>query len=210
MNKHFQDYLREHQDVPLVGMQQGLLLRAGVYTPAGMLVEEVIQPGHSYVIGWATIMNYKFSDGSQSTTATDVTGSSRTLSINTRFIKCDGGAGIDTKGIVVGTGSTAVAMTDTKLVTQTAHGTSADQLSHGLTTFYPVDTVGANPRYTNIARGFQNNSGAAITINEAGLYGNHTHSGGDANFCLCRDLITFTVPIGYLAIVQYQMVFNLT
>ena len=212
MNKYIQGLLREDGEPALVGMQQGLLIRAGIYTPTGQLFDEVIQPAHSYVNHWAILLNYKFSDAGQNASAwVDTAGNSKTPTANnTRFLRTDAAINIDTHGIVVGTGSTAVAMTDTKLVTQIAQGSGSGQLTHGIMQAFTVDAVGAStPRYVNLARGFQNNSGAAITVSEAGLYGQHQCSDGTRNFCVCRDLITFTIPIGYLAVVQYQMVFNL-
>lgn len=214
MNKFLQDYLREHQKESLVGAQQGLLLRAGVYTPDGKLAEEVIQPAHSYVRYWPELLNIHLGMRNGTDTVIDVDGVSRSISTSTglnTFPRVNAAVAAGTYGIVVGTGTAAVAMTDVALGTKIAHGTGSGQLSHGLCATYPVDTTGANTaRYINIARGFQNNSGAAVTVSEAGVYVADNRVPGDGIFCACRDLITFTIPIGYLAVVQYQMVFNLT
>ena len=72
-------------------------------------------------------------------------------------------------GIVVGTGTTAVAITQTKLVAQIGHGNGAGQLYHqamGLSAL----TVSAPDAYFTVQRTLNNNSGADITIEEVGLY----------------------------------------
>lgn len=191
------------------GLQQGLLVSVRIYDRKGRFLREIVQPAHSYVVAWPSILNFQWNN-SVDTTATDTGGTLRTLN-GTGFILANGAAAATTKGIVLGTGTNAVAMTDTALQTQIAEGTGAGQLSHGAVQFYPVDSAGANPRYVNISRGFQNNSGASISPTEVGLYVTHTTTtGSPASFCVCRDLLSFSVGIGQLAIVQYQLIFNLT
>ena len=195
-----------------VGLQQGLVVGARVYDPDGRLVHEVVQPAHSYVVNWAHLLNYHLSEAAQSSTGiTDVSGNSRTLATTSYFHRPAAAAATSVYGIVVGTGATAVAMTDTALVTQVAHGTSAGQLNHYAVATYPVDTTGANPRYTNISRAFQNNSGTAIAIAEVGMYSQHaTTVGSPSTFLVARDLLSFTIGVGQLSIVQYALIFNLT
>jgi len=77
----------------------------------------------------------------------------------------------DNLGVVVGTGTTAVTVTDYALETQIAHGTGAGQLAYGASTVNGLITDGSTI-YFNVSRVFTNNSGSSITVNEVGLYAN--------------------------------------
>jgi len=79
-------------------------------------------------------------------------------------------AGTVTRGIVVGTGTTAVALTDNVLQTPIAHGTGAGQLSYGICNGPASWTVAGSDCYCTIDRAFTNSSGGDITIREIGLY----------------------------------------
>lgn len=74
-----------------------------------------------------------------------------------------------TFGLVVGTGTTAVSISQTALVTKIDHGNGAGQLSHGAVTVTAPGTTGGTRSFT-IQRTFTNNSGNAITVNEIGIY----------------------------------------
>lgn len=71
-------------------------------------------------------------------------------------------------GIVVGTGTNAVVITNVNLQTLIANGVGAGQLSYGATSIGNTVTVGSTRRFT-IARTMTNNSGASITVQEAAL-----------------------------------------
>lgn len=79
-------------------------------------------------------------------------------------------AGDTTQGMVIGTGTNAVTISDYALQTKIAHGTGAGQMSYGTQTFDSTVTVAGSTVYFNIARVFTNNSGSSITVKEAGLY----------------------------------------
>lgn len=103
--------------------------------------------------------------------------------------------GEDTYGIVVGTGSVAESFEDHALGSKIANGTGAGQLSHIAAEDYAVSTVGTTWSVEH-ARYFNNNSGAAITVNEVGLYA-HTacYMGGGGTVMICRDLISGGVEV---------------
>jgi len=90
----------------------------------------------------------------------------------------------DTLGIVVGASDTAFTSTDTALATKIEHGTGATQLEYGV---FPDTSVTAEPAISGskttmkLARRFENNSGASITIKEVGIM--------SENGLLCRVLI---------------------
>lgn len=111
-----------------------------------------------------------FLDGSESLAMIDITGTSRAITwASTTRCQVDGPAGNTNYGIVAGTGTNAVTMTDYALQTLIAHGTGAGQLSYGAVTFTGPTTSGKT-RYFEFQRALTNNSGGTITVNEIGVY----------------------------------------
>ena len=119
----------------------------------------------------------------------------------------DGGQGATTAtfiasddcGIVVGTGSTAVAVADDNLVTPIAQGLGSGQLVHygcyGLNY-----TTGASSASFDVERIFRNGSGGSIIVAEIGMYcrARYALSGGQsslAGFCILRDVLGATVTV---------------
>jgi hypothetical protein len=105
----------------------------------------------------------------------------------------------DEKGIVIGTGNTALAPTDYKLATQIAHGSGSGEMIHygcwGLNF-----TSGAGVASFDVERIFRNDSGGAIVVAECGIYAatamaSSTPSAAKA-FCIVRDLVSPTKSIG--------------
>lgn len=100
----------------------------------------------------------------------DISNTSRSVTwAATTRCQVDGPAGNTNYGIVAGTGTNAVTMTDYALQTLIAHGTGAGQLSYGAVTFTGPTTSGKT-RYFEFQRALTNGSGGSITVNEIGLY----------------------------------------
>ncbi|MBA7710945.1 hypothetical protein ES703_119895 [subsurface metagenome] len=93
-------------------------------------------------------------------------------------------AGIGDRGIVVGTGNTAVAIDDFKMEAQIVNGEGAGQLYHQAGQKIAPSTVGTR-RHWYHSREFDNVSGGTITAKECGIYG----MGASYKFCFIRDLI---------------------
>ena len=89
-------------------------------------------------------------------------------------------------GIVVGTGSTAVADTQFALATKIAQGTATGQLVHGACTLVGITSVG-NVTTMSFTRQVTNNSAAPITIQEVAMYVKSTYDG--FVFMICRDVV---------------------
>ena len=124
----------------------------------------------------------------------DTGGSTRTLAFGPNpAMSALGAAGDATMGIVVGTGTNAVTIADRSLQTLIAHGTGAGQLSYGTVTFPQAPTVTGSTKNFTMQRTFTNNSAGSITVNEVGIYVNHSASA--FKFCLDRTLDTKTVPV---------------
>ena len=109
-----------------------------------------------------------------------------------------------TYGIVVGTGSTAVTITDYALGTPIAHGTGNGQLQYGGVT-YGAPSANTTTSQLTITRNFANNSGGSITVNEIALYC-RAYSGGACYFMIIRDVIAGGIIItnGQTLTVNYR------
>lgn len=147
------------------------------------------------------LINLLFVQSSQTTLATqlDTGGVSRSIVIQSSPFNILALVNDATYGIQAGTGSTAVAVTDTKLQTLIAHGVGAGQLSYGNTTIIPPTTVG-NDRYFEIARVLTNSSGSDITVNEIGLVEFRSF-----NFLFERTVTTFTITNGGNKTITYRL-----
>jgi hypothetical protein len=108
-------------------------------------------------------------------------------------------------GIVVGTGSNAVTLTDHALQTLIAHGNGSGQLYYSANSVITPITSGGT-RSFQIQRTFTNNSGSDITINEIGLYMQFMNSGnGYCYFCIDRTLNTKTLSNATTGTVTYKI-----
>lgn len=115
----------------------------------------------------APFQNFKQLDGTEVTGAQAITGASFTKVGN-----CTGGAGASDVGIIVGTSNSAVSWEDYKLGSQVGNGTGSGQLVHAaMPTASSIATIHPTTGKANVvySREFSNNSGAGITIKEAGL-----------------------------------------
>jgi hypothetical protein len=98
------------------------------------------------------------------------------------------GAGIDTYGIVVGTGSNPESLESYALGAKIVSGNLAGQLSYSATDPPAISTIGTTKMVAWV-RYFNNNSGGAIVVNEAGVYTRGTYDNSSATFLMCRDLL---------------------
>jgi hypothetical protein len=78
---------------------------------------------------------------------------------------------IDTRGIVVGSGTNAFSFEDFVLQTPIANGTGAGQLSYVASELPVLSYVGGTLTLTHThVRFFNNNSGGSVTVNEVAMY----------------------------------------
>lgn len=104
-------------------------------------------------------------------------------------------------GIVPGTGSNAVTISDYKLQTPITHGNGAGNLNFQAQTYPTAPTVSGSSKYFTVQRIFQNNSGGDITVNEYGIV--NTNSAD--LFLLDRTLDTFTIGNGSTGTIRYTI-----
>jgi hypothetical protein len=124
----------------------------------------------------------------------DITGTSRTVTwYNTTRCQVNGPAGNLNYGIIAGTGTNPVTMTDYALQTVIAHGTGAGQLDYAAVTFGSPTTSGKT-RYFEFSRALTNSSGDTITVNEIGVYIYPTSQ--SYYYMFLRDVLPSGVQVG--------------
>lgn len=112
-------------------------------------------------------------------------------------------AGTATEGLVVGTGTNAVALADYQLQTRIVHGTSSGQLQYGASV---VELPSSTSTDTTLimTRPFSNASGGSITVKEIGIYSTMAYgSGSTTQFCTVRDLATIALANGDVLTLNY-------
>ena len=159
-------------------------------------------PANSLVKQFLQILKVRFSYVTLSSAVRDTGNTLRTYTYNTYSLRINAGAGVTTHGIVVGTGTDAVTISDYKLQTLIEHGNGAGQLSYGAVLFDNTDvTVSGSACYYDIKRVLTNNSGGNITVTEVGLY-----SVDSAYYYMFdRTLYSKTINNGAGAIFTYRM-----
>ena len=110
-------------------------------------------------------------------------------------------------GIVVGTGTNAVAIADSALQTRIEHGVGAGQFFYYGTA---VDefAVAAPSATIKASRLFHNRSGGAITINELGIYA-YGYARGYAH-CIIRDKLAAGVAVANNQILKVEYTIKVT
>jgi len=155
------------------------------YDASGRLVGSVTRPSESYVMAFMDMIYVQMS-------ALTVAGeydtghTSRTLSRGQNSLLSSGPAGDITYGIVAGTGTNAVTISDYQLQTIILHGAASGKLLYGDEFFGAPSTVGSTRSFTT-GRTLTNSSGASITVNEIGVYG--CNAGTPYYFCMIRDVV---------------------
>lgn len=180
------------------------ILELFVHDEKGRLTQHHKQEAKCFVIQFLEIIYSGWAE--QHYNITNILGAE--VSWDNRYkMPVNGIAGVDNEGIVVGTGTTAVAWDDYKLETQIVHGVGGGQLSYGAEAHnIPV----WNSPYIELVetRPFQNVSGATITVTEIGMYAQHYTGTTDASArCIIRDVLAASVdvPNGQTLTVQYTI-----
>lgn len=155
---------------------------------------------HSFTIGFAKLLyNIGFQVGAAAPVAiTGVSGSSITAYGNMSF-RSDASAGTSTYGIMIGSGTTAEAVTDTALAVKIAHGTGSGQLQYGTVTYGAPSTTATTTTF-RFTRVFTNGSGGTVTVEEIGLV-----FGSGSPILGARDLTgTISITNGQQLTVNYD------
>ena len=120
----------------------------------------------------------------------------------------NGGAGVITHGIIVGTGTTAPTIDDYAIETLIDHDAApptAGRLQYSAVTFGAPASDATTSQFT-ITRNFANASGGAITVNEIALYVKGYKYNTIRHFMVIRDVIGggIAVPAGQTLTVNYR------
>ena len=156
--------------------------------------------GRSFVKNLPSILYIEA--GGASVLMTDMNGGGRTVSgkYTADLGMCQSGGGencvrsyqnylwSENSGIIVGTGTTAVAYNNSSLAAKIAHGTATGQLLYygGLIKDTAVEAPYA---YFDVSRIFENQSGGSITIAELGMACTMYYSTQYYQFLICRDVL---------------------
>lgn len=113
--------------------------------------------------------------------------------------------GVTDYGIRIGTGNTAVTISDYALKTPVAEGSSSDQMEHQASVLATNVTVSDPDCTFTIVRIMINSGSTTITVRELGIYCISRDSGNnECYFCIARDVITaVAVPAGGAITVTY-------
>lgn len=167
--------------------------------------------GNSWVANMASQMVTRLSSTNRTSTntaggtVTMTVGSTPTHAWGAQAAALPSGAGSDFQGVIPGTqvGPPAEDTTDFDVAGRVIDGVGAGQL------LYQNDVMNALVTITNGFRIFHerlflNQSGAAITITNVGLYLNTNITTGNGRFLYARDNITIVVPLSAGVIIKYR------
>lgn len=131
----------------------------------GKIISQSKQRGRSFLKGYIALL---VAQSGITPTCTDIEGTPHDIIINTFPLRAAGTAGCDYLGTVIGTGDTAVSINDYKLETKILEGVATGQMEYQNQMFTDPQVVGDRISFTAY-RNFVNNSGALITVKEAGI-----------------------------------------
>jgi hypothetical protein len=180
----------------------------------GKLLERKRIKSHSWLKQFIAWLRMCALQGGSVLTSTinDVTGTVRTVpSTAAEYASAftmgyNGGAGVDTYGMVVGSGDTPNSISTYALASKIAHGTGSGQLVHGATTVEDVVNPSGNDLQFRTTRTFTNNSGASVTVKEIGIYGTVKDTSYNIRyFCIVRDVLSSpsSIPDGATMTIRY-------
>jgi len=158
---------------------------------SGQLLWKHRQKSKSYVIAYFRNLEAISITANASGTCQDTTNNARIIKggVASTHGQILAAAGVTLYGMVVGTGIGAVAPTNYQLGAIINHGGGAGQLNYGACSVGGAVATPTNSQVT-VVRSFTNSSGAAITINEIGIYAwCYDDTTTSRYFCFVRDLV---------------------
>ncbi len=168
----------------------------------GKLLKRLKRKAHSYLKAYNQILYNHYSSASQS--VKDTGGTDRSIARNASDFVSGAAIGNDDRGIIIGTGTTAVTISDYQVETKIDEGTASGQMEYQVVTVTAPSVSGSSISFT-VKRTTTNNSGATITVKETAIY---CYGGGTTyHFCIVRDVLVSTVdvPDGGSITVTYTM-----
>lgn len=166
----------------------GILLKTYPWKTANSLLKQFIQ-----------MLSVQMSNAS--TSITDTAGTSRSVTSDAYNLRASAPAGTTTYGVLIGTGTTDVTMTDTKLETPLS-----TNVAHGIVIF-AVENPSSTTWRLALIRVFTNNTGSTIGIREVAMYTYATIGGWIV--CVDRTLYSVDVPNGVAVTLTYRITVSL-
>ena len=178
-------------------------MELGAWDRNGRILEQYREQSRSPVRALLAILHVQMRRSPESITDTGST--SRYITANSAGFDITAARNDGTHGIVIGTGSTAVDVGDTALVTAIAAGSGAGQIIHQTSAFSESSiNVGSSTADFSAYRNFNNNSGGSITVQETGIVSKAI--GASWYFLLVRDVpASLAVPDGGGCYVKYTL-----
>jgi len=176
-------------------------IEAEVIDKSGKVIQRHRQKSRTWVRNWIVMLNRFMKNSGASVTKQDGTGISISYSIAIgTMLKVNAGAGIDTWGILVGSGTTPYSPDDYALANKIPNGTGDGQLSYGATQVFDVVDDGTSLSF-KIVRTFSNEGSVNVTVNEVGLA---VYANG-YNILVARDVLSssISVPAGSSLVIRY-------
>jgi len=155
-------------------------------------------PANSLLVAFIKFLKIAMAQAGE--TVKDITATDRAAIANALNLACNAALADTALGIVIGTGTNAVTMTDYQLKTQVT-----TNITHNAVTF-AVENPSASTWRIAIARGFINNTGTTLNIREVGLY---FRDGPGNRYCADRTLYSVDVPNGQTVTLTYRITITL-
>lgn len=172
-------------------MKIDVFITTEVFDRKGKLRYKRKRRSKSFVEAFLSIIKAQMDQDVSVDDVTNVAGTDRNVERGASNLDTRAAITVDTNGIVVGTGSTAVAVTDYALVTKIDDGSGSGQLLYQAVVISTSMTISDPDISFTIRRDFLNSSGDSITVNEVGIYlTGYSAVGGDEPFMAVRDLIS--------------------
>ena len=183
-----------------MGFKIGITLESTIKDSRGNVISyRSPVPCHSLLKQFIQFLLVQLSQSAQVIRRTDNT----TVSITPHAynLHANPAAGSTALGILIGSGTTEVTMTDYKLeaqiITNVVHGTQA----------YSLENPNSATWRVVISRPFTNNTGSSFEINEVALYSYGSVAG--YYYCIERTLYTVVVPPGASVTLTYLITISL-
>jgi len=168
--------------------RKGKLIKRFPWRPCRSLLKQFIQ-------------NLMYGLSQEVQTVTDIAGTGRAHTTITNLLASNAGAGITTYGILIGTGTTAVTITDYKLETPVTAN-----IAHAIMVF-AVENPDTLTWRIALSRVLTNNTGASLGIREVAIY---CKIAGTAYFsCIDHSLYSVDVPNGVGVTLTYRITVSL-
>lgn len=175
-----------------------------VFNPNGKRVHRRKFASRSFVEAFLSIVKAQIDPAHAVAAVADVNGADRDLNENEVNLSIVPAGNV--KGVVVGTGSTAVVVTDFRLEAIIGDAAAPNNLVYGAQVISDMTISDPSASFT-IQRDFTNSSGGSITVNEIGIYGDGRAEPSTYRFMLVRDLVSGgqAVPDGYNLRITYTV-----